>query len=242
MTTLISPVPRVLVRPCIRPYIRPFSTTSSRHIGPIARLHRETVQAKLRKSKRRAEELRLLRAAKADPILSHQTEFTSSLLRHKDILGQPGIAVHTRSEDKNWPLLTNFGITSEDAGTLSHGGVQAEIARELKRMRPLKHSTEAIHEVFHNMLLNSLPDSEFEGVQARGRKKIETMARLIDLTNGDGRAVYNANLEKTILKFSRREGDVGSPEVQGMYTRVEGPNSSGDSDVEDISSDAAYGT
>ena len=47
-------------------------------------------------------------------------------------------------------------------------------------------------------------------------KKREAMSRLIDLANGNSRAIINANLEKAILHFGRHEGDTGSPEVQGM--------------------------
>ena len=53
---------------------------------------------------------------------------------------------------------------------------------------------------------------KLESVEAR---KHEVMARLIDLANGNSRAVFNANLEKAMLHFGRHDGDTGSPEVQG---------------------------
>src|SRR5271167_153319 len=87
-----------------------FSTTPIAFSGPIARMRRERIRAKLRKSKARAEQLRIERATRADPIIGQPTDFTRSLLRPREILGQAGIAGHTRSEPENWPLLTNFGI------------------------------------------------------------------------------------------------------------------------------------
>src|SRR5208282_1953244 len=108
---------------CIRniaPRISHFSTTTVVLGGPITRMRRERTQAKLKRAKARAEELRLQREARADPIVGHPTEFTKSLLRPREILAQPGIASHTRAEE-NWPMLTSFGISSDDALTLAVG-------------------------------------------------------------------------------------------------------------------------
>jgi hypothetical protein len=55
-----------------------------------------------------------------------------------------------------------------------------------------------------------------EHVDKDDAKKREAMARVIDLTNANSKAVIDANLEKAILHFGRHDGDTGSPEVQGL--------------------------
>jgi ribosomal protein S15 len=210
-------------RPCIRnisPVIcrsSPFSTTSIALGGPVSRLRRERAHQKLRKAKARAEELRIQRAARADPVIGRSTSFTSSLLRPREILAQPGVAAHTRSGEEDWPLLTNFGINSEDALTLSRGAKEAG-----RRRLETRQSSFGRGGLWNNASDGFLYDNEEdkrmaerENLERDEAKKKEAMARLIDLTNSNSKAVMNANMEKAILLFGRHEGDTGSPEVQG---------------------------
>jgi hypothetical protein len=109
--------------------------------------------------------------------------------------------------------LTNFGVSSEDALTLSQGAKAAEQRRletggftmKLTRRQSLLYdsSREAIAQFT-------------EHLDKDDAKKREAMARVIDLTNANSKAVIDANLEKAILHFGRHEGDTGSPEVQSF--------------------------
>jgi len=199
--------------PSIRPHSSPFSTSSVVLGGPISRLRRERAQQKLKRAKARAEELRIQREARADPVIGHSTPFTSSLLRSREILAQPGVAAHTRAGEEDWPLLTNFGISSEDALTLT-AGVKAAEQRRLEN-RPSRgfwmNTTDGF--LYDNQYDKTMDDKEF--LELTEAKKKEAMARLIDLTNANSKAILDANLEKAILHFGRHEGDTGSPEVQG---------------------------
>jgi hypothetical protein len=58
-----------------------------------------------------------------------------------------------------------------------------------------------------------------EQTEIEDAKKREAVARVIDLTNANSRAVIAANLDKAIIHFGRHEGDTGSPEVQGSLFR-----------------------
>jgi hypothetical protein len=202
------------ISPCIRAPLQPsspFSTTAIALGGPISRLRRERAQAKLRKAKARAEELRIQREARSDPVIGHSTPFTSSLLRPREILGQSGIGAHTRSGEEDWPLLTNFGISAEDALTLTSSAKAAE-RRRLESRPPWSHISD-------RFLYDNESQKRKEDIEDHERnevKKKEAMARLIDLTNGNSKAIINANMEKAILHFGRHEGDTGSPEVQGI--------------------------
>src|SRR5579859_4496760 len=116
----------------------PFSTSRIAFIGPIARYRRERAHQKLKKAKERAIELKIQREARADPVIGHATPFTSSLLRYTEILAKHGVESHTRAGEENWPLLTNFGISSDDTLTLAQGAKDAEI----KRLKAQKLSSE----------------------------------------------------------------------------------------------------
>ena len=202
----ISPV-------CIRtiaPRVSHFSTTPAILGGPITRMRRERTQAKLKRAKARAEELRLQREVRADPIVGHSTEFTKSLLRPREILAQPGIASHTRAGEENWPMLTNFGISSDDALTLAVGAKAAE-ERRLKSGNVVMDSGEQI--LYHNV--NEIIASKKAIQEKEDAQKREVIARLLDLTNANSKSVITANMEKAIIHFARHEGDTGSPEVQG---------------------------
>ena len=198
------------------PQVHHFSTTPIAHGGPIKRLRRERAGAKLRKAKARAEELRIQRKARADPVVGHSTEFTESLLRPRQILAQPGIAAHTRAGEENWPLLTNFGISSEDALTLSQGAKAAENKRLAsgRKLLTLTQNQRLLYDSPKEAMTQFLHQIETEDA-----KKREAVARVIDLTNANSRAVIAANLDKAILHFGRHEGDTGSPEVQGFLFR-----------------------
>ena len=198
---------------CIRnfgPRISHFSTTPAVLGGPITRMRRERTQAKLKRAKARAEELRLQREARADPIVGHSTEFTKSLLRPREILAQPGVASHTRAEEENWPMLTNFGIGSDDALTLAVGAKAAE-ERRLKSGNVVMDSGEQI--LYYDV--NEIIASKKVILEREDTQKREVMARLLDLTNANSKAVIAANMEKAIIHFAKHEGDTGSPEVQG---------------------------
>jgi hypothetical protein len=190
-----------------------FSTTPIAHGGPIKRLRRERANAKLRKAKARAEELRIQREARADPVIGHATAFTKSLLRPRQILAQPGIAAHTRAGEEDWPLLTNFGISSDDALTLSQGAKVAEKQRleSGRKVFTLTQNQRLLYDSPNEAMARFLEQNEIEDA-----KKREAVARVIDLTNANSSAVIAANLEKAIIHFGRHEGDTGSPEVQGF--------------------------
>jgi len=193
-----------------------FSTSGAALGGPISRLRRERAQAKLRKAKARAEELRIQREAKADPIIGHETEFTKSLLRHREILANDSNAVHSRSTEDNWPILTNFGIGSEDSMTLAVAAAAVE-KRKLNYgllMRPS--STSVLTKKISDDEFMGVYQGQLEGLNKNDEKRREVMARLIDLTNSGSKSVMAANKGKALLHFARFEGDTGSPEVQGM--------------------------
>lgn len=190
-----------------------FSTTPVARGGPISRLRRERANAKLRKAKSRAEELRIQRKARSDPVIGHSTAFTESLLRPRQVLAQPGIAAHTRAGEEDWPLLTNFGVSSEDALTLSQGAKAAEQRRlEIRGFQmKLTQRERFLYDSSREAVTQFL-----EHIDTDDAKKREAMARVIDLTNANSKAVIDANLEKAILHFGRHDGDTGSPEVQGL--------------------------
>ena len=201
-----------------------FSTTPIRLGGPVTRMRRERIQAKLRKSKARAEQLRIERAARADPIIGHSTPFTKSLLRPREILAQSGTGVttaqhHTRSGPSNWPLLTNFGIGSEDSLTLAVGAKVAERKRvEKGNMLDNSDNNVSTWTGENKILYHDVSDiiiSKMKALEKEDMQKKEVMSRILDLTNGNSKAVINANIEKAIIHFARHEGDTGSPEVQG---------------------------
>jgi hypothetical protein len=49
-------------------------------------------------------------------------------------------------------------------------------------------------------------------------KKVETMQKLVGLQNANAKAVQIWNVHQAIDWFKQKEGDTGSPEVQGKYT------------------------
>ena len=192
--------------------VSPFSTSRISLGGPIARYRRERAHQKLKRAKERAIELKIQREARADPVIGHATPFTSSLLRYTEVLAKHGVESHTRAGEENWPLLTNFGISTEDTLTLTQGAKHAEIKR-LKAQRPVKFSSE--QKFLFDAKESSFMEQGLRNLESLEARKHEVMARLIDLANGNSRAVFNANLEKAMLHFGRHDGDTGSPEVQG---------------------------
>jgi ribosomal protein S15 len=218
-SSLSISTPRCLRNTCSNPIqAARFSTSRIALGGPIARLRRERAHKKLRKAKERAIELKIQREARADPVIGHATPFTSSLLRHREILAKHGVASHTRAGEENWPILTNFGISSEDTLTLAKAVRDVEI----KRLKIL--GTERKNYTTEQRFLYPEKDGwsktqwqnalgALEGLDARKR---EVMARLVDLANANSRAVFDANLERAMMHFGRHEGDTGSPEVQGI--------------------------
>ena len=126
--------------------------------------------------------------------------------------GRRRVESHTRAGEENWPLLTNFGISTEDTLTLTQGAKHAEIKR-LKAQRPGKFSSE--QKFLFDAKESSFMEQGLRNLESLEARKHEVMARLIDLANGNSRAVFNANLEKALLHFGRHDGDTGSPEVQG---------------------------
>jgi hypothetical protein len=179
-------------------------------------MRRERIRAKLRKSKARAEQLRIERATRADPIIGQPTDFTRSLLRPREILGQAGIAGHTRSGPENWPLLTNFGIGSQDTLTLAVGAKLAE-KRRLESGNVISNdvSTWSGENKILYRDVSDIVGSKRDILEKEDKQKREAMSRILDLTNATSKDVINANLEKAIIHFARHEGDTGSPEVQG---------------------------
>ena len=61
--------------------------------------------------------------------------------------------------------------------------------------------------------------SNSQVLEEEDRLKREAMARLIDLTNANSKAVISANVETAVSHFGRFEGDTGSPEVQGIILK-----------------------
>jgi ribosomal protein S15 len=128
-------------------------------------------------------------------------------------------ASHTRSGPEDWPLLTNFKIESDDALTLAIGAKAAEKRRvevALKNKVDMLPENRGIYEKI--MFPNAREErASFLGaVDEEDMKKRAVMARLIDMTNANSKAVISANVEKAVTHFGRFEGDTGSPEVQGM--------------------------
>ena len=195
-----------------------FSTTSVAFGGPISRARRERAHARARRAKARAEELRLHREARADPIIGHSTQFTNSLLRPREVLTSIGRASHTRSGEENWPLLTNFKIGSDDALTLAIGAKAAEKRRLDKGL--LRMEDDSKWSATERVLFQDTEEAKGQNLQVleeEDRLKREAMARLIDLTNANSRAVISANVESAVAHFGRFEGDTGSPEVQSIF-------------------------
>lgn len=198
-----------------------FSTTPINLGGPITRLRRERKHLKLKRAKARAEELRIQREARADPVVGHSTEFTQSLLRPNDVLARLGTASHSRASEENWPLLTNFGISSEDSLTLTIGASAAEKKRLKLRAERLKNPKQwrRTEQAFHNDAEDAF--SHWIDLQEKtDKQKREAMARLIDMTNANSKAINSANIEKAMIHFGRHEGDTGSPEVQGLSSAI----------------------
>jgi hypothetical protein len=209
--------------PCIRfpskLQVSPFSTTPVSFGGPVSRERRERAHAKLRKAKARAEELRIQRAARSNPVIGQTTEFTESLLRPREILPQPGIPSHSRSPEENWPILTNYGISSEDAMTLAVGAKAAGKRRiENRRSRWADPGSWSDSDKILYTDAGGVMAGKTTILEREDQRKREAMARLIDLTNASSQDVISANLEKAILHFARHEGDTGSPEVQGSFS------------------------
>lgn len=188
-----------------------FSTSPVILIGPIARLRRERAEAKLRKAKARAEQLRIQREAKADPVIGCETEFTKSLLRYRDILANDANGLNSRFGEYNWPVLTNFGIGSDDALKLAFAAKDAEKRRLAGKIS----SGEMSQQPGGLRGSDDLYEKQEKLAEEDGKRKREVMARLIDLTNATSRSVMAANKEKALIHFARFEGDTGSPEVQG---------------------------
>ena len=112
-------------------------------------------------------------------------------------------------------MLTNWGISSEDSLTLAVGAKAAEERR-------LKSGNVVTWGSGDKILYNNVDDiiaSKLEIQDKEDKQKREVMARLLDLTNANSKAVIRANLEKAIIHFARHEGDTGSSEVQGMHKR-----------------------
>ena len=107
-------------------------------------------------------------------------------------------------------MLANFGISSDDALTLAVGAKAAE-ERRLKSGNVVMGSGERI--LYHDV--NEVIASKKATLEKEDAQKREVMARLLDLTNANSKAVVAANMEKAIIHFARHEGDTGSPEVQG---------------------------
>ena len=128
-------------------------------------------------------------------------------------------------------MLTNFGISQRDALMVSLGSndvEQRQLETRLASVADGGHTAGNLSEMFHPFIMKKgkgSDEGDLDQLQESKRKKLETIARLIDLTNGDAKSVHIANIEKTVLRFARREGDVGSPEVQGTC-RFDVPDSS----------------
>lgn len=54
-----------------------------------------------------------------------------------------------------------------------------------------------------------------ESALKQEQNKVETLQKIISLQNGNAKAVQIYNIHKAIDWFKRKEGDTGSPEVQG---------------------------
>lgn len=48
--------------------------------------------------------------------------------------------------------------------------------------------------------------------------KVETLQKMISLQNGNAKAVQLWNIQQAIDWFKQKEGDTGSPEVQGIFS------------------------
>jgi hypothetical protein len=194
-----------------------FSTTSAVLGGPNRRLRREKARAKKRKAKARAEELRIQRSAKSDPVLSHQTQFTKSLLCPRQLLSRLTAQSHSRSGDRwDWPLLTNWGISSDDALTLSVGAQAAGLKR-------IYQDGQTNWDVNDQVLYGNRDNNLVSALRQRAllldkddKKKRGATAKVLDLINSNSKSIMKANLERALAYFGRREGDTGSPEAQGF--------------------------
>jgi len=114
----------------------------------------------------------------------------------------------------------NFGITSDDAMTLSvaaHKAVEHRLKteEELARTKPWDQLSNQ-----EKILGDYSPDrfrDQIASLVRQDEKKRTAMSRLMDLTNANSSAVIAANREKAMNYFARHQADTGSPEVQGYY-------------------------
>jgi hypothetical protein len=113
--------------------------------------------------------------------------------------------------------LTNFKIGRDDALTLAIGAKAAEKRRLDEGM--IRMEDDSMWSATERVLFQDTEEargSNLQVLEEEDRLKREAMARLIDLTNANSKAVISANVETAVSHFGRFEGDTGSPEVQGI--------------------------
>jgi hypothetical protein len=116
--------------------------------------------------------------------------------------------------------LTNFKIGRDDALTLAIGAKAAEKRRLDKGI--IRMEDDSKWNATERVLFQDPDEARGSNLQVweeEDRLKREAMARLIDLTNANSKAVISANVETAVSHFGRFEGDTGSPEVQGIILK-----------------------
>jgi hypothetical protein len=204
--------------------LRTFSTTPTALSGPIVRLRRDRIATKLKRSKARAADIVSDREARANPIITRHTKFTSSLLNPHEILAQPGNAPHSRTDETNWPALTNFGLSAVDSASLAFGAKGTEIeAIEKEGQDREKRSAGTSNagfwidsKVWRGDLTGNETETKINEVRRRDELKWEVMSRIVDMTNACSKDIAAVNIQSAVRYFARNQRDTGSPEVQSM--------------------------
>jgi hypothetical protein len=188
-------------------------------------MRRDRIATKLKRSKARVADLVADREARANPIITRHTQFTSSLLNPREILAQPGNASHSRTDETNWPALTNFGLSPADSASLAFGAKGTEIeaiereGRDAeKRLAGARNTAFWVDsKVWRGDLAGDETEAKINEVRRRDELKWEVMARIVDMTNACSKDIAAVNVQSAVRYFARNQRDTGSPEVQSMF-------------------------
>jgi len=187
-------------------------------------MRKERIATKLKRSKARAADIAADREARANPIITRHTKFTSSLLNPREILAQPGNASHSRDEETKWPALTNFGLSATDSLTLAIGAKATEIERiekenkdmETRRAGGSDTRSWIDSKIWRGDLTGDETDGKITEVLRKDEMKREVMARIVDMTNACSKDIAAVNVQSAVRYFARNQRDTGSPEVQSI--------------------------
>jgi small subunit ribosomal protein S15 len=105
------------------------------------------------------------------------------------------------------PTRLNFGLDKQDAELLF------DSLPRVASLRPvLASQSEGKRDAYNASRLEQLHEG---GVEEETRKK-EQLMRILDLKNANARGIRAENTQTLLEQFGRKEGDTGSPEVQGV--------------------------